>query len=120
MAALSYNIAKDMMPFQIVESPGFLRLMKVAMPHYKVPSQTLFFKTEIPYLYNQVKADVGKSLVQGTWFAATTDLWTSESGGDQPYISFTIHYITPDWQLESNCLETVLPRRSLGSQHQRV
>ncbi|CDQ63951.1 unnamed protein product [Oncorhynchus mykiss] len=41
-AALSYYIAKDMMPFQIVERPGFLRLMKVAVPHYKVPSQTLF------------------------------------------------------------------------------
>ncbi|KAI2645357.1 E3 SUMO-protein ligase ZBED1 [Labeo rohita] len=53
-----------------------------------------------------VKADVVKNLAQGTWFAATTDLWTSESGGGQPYISFTIHYLTPDWQLESNCLET--------------
>jgi hypothetical protein len=35
-AALSYHIAKDMMPFQTVERPGFLRLMKVAVPHYKV------------------------------------------------------------------------------------
>ncbi|XP_051517506.1 protein Wnt-7a-like isoform X3 [Myxocyprinus asiaticus] len=34
-AAISYYIAKDMMPFQIVERPGFLRLMKVAVPHYK-------------------------------------------------------------------------------------
>ncbi|XP_038860759.1 E3 SUMO-protein ligase ZBED1-like [Salvelinus namaycush] len=104
-AALSYYIAKDMMPFQIVEKPGFLRLMKVAVTHYKVPSQTLLSKTEIKDLNNQVKADVGKSLAQGTWFAATTDLWTSKSGGGQPYISFTIHYLTPDWQLESNCLE---------------
>ncbi|XP_064877113.1 E3 SUMO-protein ligase ZBED1 [Oncorhynchus nerka] len=94
------------MPFQIVERPDFLRLMKVAMPHYKVPSPTLFYKTEIPNLYNQVKADVGKVWLKGTWFAATTDLWTSESRGGQPYISFTIHYLTPDWQLESNCLET--------------
>ncbi|XP_056092489.1 E3 SUMO-protein ligase ZBED1-like [Rhinichthys klamathensis goyatoka] len=94
------------MPFQIVERPGFLRLMKVAVPHYKVPSRKYFSKTEIPNLYNQVKADVLKKLAQGTWFAATTDLWTSESGGGQPYISVTIHYLTPDWQLESNCLET--------------
>jgi hypothetical protein len=47
-----------MMPFQIVERPGFLRLMKVAVPHDNVPSRTLFSKTEIPNLYNQVKADV--------------------------------------------------------------
>jgi hypothetical protein len=95
-----------MMPFQIVERPGFLRLMKDAVPHYEVPSRTFFVTPEIPNLYYQVKADVGKSLTQGTWFAATTDLWTSECWGGQPNISFTIHYLTPDWQLESNCLET--------------
>jgi hypothetical protein len=43
---------------------------------------------------------------RGQQFAATTDLWTSESGGGRPYISFTIHYLTPDWQLESNCQKT--------------
>ena len=36
-AAISFFIAKDMMPFQIVERLGFLRLMKYALPHYKVP-----------------------------------------------------------------------------------
>lgn len=61
-AAISFFIAKDMMPFQIVERLGFLRMMKTAVPHYKVPSRTFFSKTEIPKLYNQVKADVRKSL----------------------------------------------------------
>ena len=50
-------------------------------------------------MYNIVKADLKKSLAHGEFFAATTDLWTSES-------SFTIHYLSPDWQLESHCLET--------------
>lgn len=80
-----------------------------------IPAKKCHFfpKTEIPNLYNQVKAAVvKKKIAQGTWFAATTDLWTSESRGGQPYMSFTIHYLTPDWQLESNCLETVLPRRT--------
>lgn len=35
-----------------------------------------------------------------------TDLWTSERGGGLPYISFTVHYLTPEWQLEAHCLET--------------
>lgn len=120
-AALSYYIAKDMMPFQIVERPGFLRLMKVAVPHYKVPSPTLFYKTEIPNLYNQVKADVGKSLAQGTWFAATTDLWTSESRGWSTL--HELHYPLPHPRLATGIKlpgNTVLPRRSLSSQHQRV
>jgi len=103
-AALSYFIAKDMMPFQIVERPGFLRLMKVAVPHYKVPSRNFFTKTEKPQMFNN--ADVVQNLAQGTYFAATTDIWTSESGAGQPYISFTIHYLNTDWQLLSHCLET--------------
>nr|XP_054591712.1 E3 SUMO-protein ligase ZBED1-like [Nothobranchius furzeri] len=105
-AAIAYLIAKDMMPFRIVERPGFLRMMKVAVPHYKVPTRNYFSKTEIPKMYNAVKADVKKSLAQGEFFAATTDFWTSERGGGLPYISFTVHYLTPDWQLESHCLET--------------
>jgi hypothetical protein len=90
----------------MVERPGFLRMMKVAVPLYKVPSRNYFSKTEIPKMYNIVKADLKKSLAQGEFFAATTDLWTSERGGGLPYISFTIHYLSPDWQLESHCLET--------------
>lgn len=49
-AAISFFIEKDMMPFQIVERPGFFRLMKTAVPHYKVLLRTFFFKTEIPKL----------------------------------------------------------------------
>ncbi|XP_051800213.1 E3 SUMO-protein ligase ZBED1-like [Acanthochromis polyacanthus] len=105
-AAISYFIAKDMMPFQTVERPGFLNVMKVAVPHYKVPSRNHFSKTEIPKMYNDLKAEVAKSVTQGTYYAATTDIWTSESGAGQPYISFTIHYLSPDWKLSSHCLET--------------
>jgi hypothetical protein len=88
--------------------------MKVAVPHYTVPSRTSFSKTEIPNLYNQGKADVGKSLAQGTWFAATTDLLTSKT-------LHQLHYpFTPDWQLESNCLEIqFFPEDHSGHQPER-
>lgn len=42
-------------------------------------------------MYSAVKADV-KSFAPGEFYAATTDLWTSEGGGGLPYISFTVHY----------------------------
>lgn len=32
-AAIAYCIAKDMQSFWMVERPGFLRIMKVAVPH---------------------------------------------------------------------------------------
>ena len=39
------------------------------------------------------------------YFAATTDLWTSCSS--HPYLSYTVHFIDDDWQLQSFCLDTV-------------
>lgn len=96
-----------MMPFRVVERPGFLKLMKKAAPLYKVPSRKYFSKTVIPQMYNEVKADITK-LTQGSWFAATTDIWTSSGGGGEPYLSFTIHFVSEECKLESICLETVL------------
>ncbi|CAG4980997.1 unnamed protein product [Parnassius apollo] len=37
--ALLYMICKDSQPFQIVENEGFLNLMKIAAPLYKLPSR---------------------------------------------------------------------------------
>lgn len=56
----------------------------------------------IPQKYNKVKA--GK----GSWFAATTDIWTSSGCGGEPYLSFTVKFASKEWKLESICLETVV------------
>ena len=39
--ALSYYIATDMVPLQIVERLGFLGQIKVPVPHYKVSAANL-------------------------------------------------------------------------------
>lgn len=75
--ALAYFIAKDKMPFQIVEKPGFLKLMNKTAPQYNMPMRQFFSRTEIPRMYSEIKADVSRRLAQGTWYAATTDLWNS-------------------------------------------
>lgn len=63
-AAIPFYISKDWMPFQIVQRSGFVKVMKVAMPHYKVPSQTLFFKTEIPTCTSRLKLLLHKIKLQ--------------------------------------------------------
>lgn len=105
---IGYFIAKDMMPFRTVERPGFLRLMRKAFPLYRVPTRQYFSKTLIPEMYNKVKNETAAKLAQGSSFAATTDIWTSSGGGGEPYLSFTIHFLTPEWELVSRCLETVI------------
>ena len=37
-------------------------------------------------------------------FSGTTDLWTSTAG--DPYFTYTCHYITSQWEMQSFCLQT--------------
>ena len=53
-----------------------------------------------------VKESIVNPAVQNAqYFSASTDLWTSCS--NHPYLSFTIHFLTKDWELKSYCLDTV-------------
>ena len=98
-------MAKDMQPLNIVEKPGFTYLVSKLDPKYELPSRKYFTSQEIPRLYSEVKDDLFVKLKNAEFFAATTDLWTS--GANHPYLSYTIHFITRDWSLESFCLDTV-------------
>jgi len=90
-----------MMPFQIVEKPQFLHLMKKAVPQYKVPTWSYFSTNKIPAMYKEVRASVEEQMAEGVCFGATTDLWTSTGGGGEPFMSFTVHYLATDWKLKS-------------------
>ena len=47
------------------------------------------------------------------YFAATTDIWSSNTM--EPYLSYTLHYVSQDWQIKTYCLETLyLPQDHTG------
>ena len=39
------------------------------------------------------------------YFSSTTDMWSSSTM--EPYLSYTVHFITNDWTLQSRCLQTL-------------
>ena len=49
---------------------------------------------------------VAKSLKEVTFFAATTDLWSSDSC--HPYLTLTVHFVSSNWDLKSFFLVRVL------------
>ena len=103
--AITYFIAKDSMPISTVEKSGFKHLLLKLYPRYQIPSRRHFTDHEIPRLYSHVKDNiVTVSLKESTFFAATTDLWTS--GSCHPYLTLTVHFITSNWELKSYCLDT--------------
>ncbi len=76
--AVAYFISKDMMPFQIVEKPRILHLMKKAVTQYKVPTRSYFSTNKIPAMYKEVRASVEEQLAEGV-------VWHNHRPVDQPW-----------------------------------
>lgn len=103
-SAITTFICKDMAPIYTVEKKGFRELVKTLDPKYIMPSRKHFSDIELPRLYGECRAKVEEELRRVSYYATTTDLWTSRT--TQPYMSLTIHFIKEDWTLCSRCLQT--------------
>ena len=98
-------LCKDMLPIYSVEKPGFRDMLKKFDPQYEVPSRKYFSETAIPKLYNDERERVVKELESVKYYAATTDMWSSDTGA--PFLSYTVHFIDEDWHLKSRCLQAL-------------
>jgi len=111
--SVTYCLAKDGLPIYTVEKPGFRNLLKSFDPRYNVPSRKYFSEVAIPTLYSAERSKLFDQLSYLVHFSSTTDLWSST--GLKPYISYTIHYIDVQWNLQSKCLQThFLPEDHTG------
>ncbi|KAH7936945.1 hypothetical protein HPB49_006505 [Dermacentor silvarum] len=97
---IARSIDRGMHPYNIVEEPGFLDMMKFAMPDYAVPSRTTFSRAIIPNLYASSKEKVKKKL--GDIFSSgvellsiTTDGWTSRA--NDSYVCVTCDVMDSDF-----------------------
>ena len=110
--AITYYLAKDMVPFYTIEKPGFKRLVSVFDKQYDLPSGKYFSQVAVPSLYNNIRDEVAAEISNVEYYSATTDLWSSE--GLKPYLSYTIHYID-QWEMKSRCLQTLfMPQDHTG------
>lgn len=55
---LGEMIAVDAEPYLIVERPGFLKLMEVLEPRYKVPCRKVFSERVVPEIYEDLRKKV--------------------------------------------------------------
>lgn len=110
---LTLMIAKLMLPFSIVDEPEFRDFVGELDQRYTVPSRKYISDVAIPSKYNEVKARVLGDLKQAKHVSCTTDGWTSHTM--DPYLSLTVHFITPSWQLKTYCLRTIyMPESHTG------
>ena len=115
--AITHFLAKDSVPFNAVECPGFRHLLHVLEPRYEVPAKLTFSRYRVVKLYDatwkQVLDELNNSL---DYFTTTTDMWSSH--GMTPYVGFTLHWIDDKWNLKTRCLGTkfvqrIIPQKSL-------
>ena len=112
--SVTYCIAKDMLPIRIVEKEGFKTLVKKLDPQYELPTRKYMSKKAIPDLYSVTRESVKSQISTAIFFAATTDIWSSSTM--EPYLSYTLHHISEEWQLKNHCLETLyLPQNHTGT-----
>lgn len=101
--AVTNFIAEDMIPINVVERPGFQKLLKTLDAKYELPDRRYFAEKAQPELYISERQKLTRRLQDATYFSSTTDLWSSRTC--QPYLSFTVHFIE-NWNLQSACLQT--------------
>ncbi|KAK6182220.1 hypothetical protein SNE40_009950 [Patella caerulea] len=97
-------LAKDMLPFYTCEKDGFKKMLKTFDSRYNLPGRK-YFSAAIPKLYQSTHDQVQEEISEALFFAGTTDLWSSRTM--EPYMSYTVHYVDKDWNLQSRHLQTV-------------
>ena len=113
--AVTRFLAKDMIPLYQVDKSGFREMIQAINPRYQLPHKDYFNRVAIPSLYDEISTDVKKAMADNTfYFSGTTDLWSSCTM--EPYLSYTVHYITDDWTFRSHCLQAhFMPESHTGT-----
>ncbi|XP_062837558.1 zinc finger BED domain-containing protein 4-like [Anolis carolinensis] len=92
-------MALDHHPFRMVEQYGFVPLMELLCPRYKIPSRHTFSLTVIPGFYEGCKERIVQMLqsVMGGHIHFTSDIWSNLVGGHS-YLSLMAHW----WEKEGS------------------
>ncbi|EFN65135.1 Zinc finger BED domain-containing protein 1, partial [Camponotus floridanus] len=88
--AILFMIAKDNMPFQIVDNKGFRNLMKTTAPLYSIPGRKSITK-RLEEKYEYLKACEKQKLEKMNYFSVTADIWTDVLN-TVSYLGMTVHY----------------------------
>nr|XP_010319895.2 zinc finger BED domain-containing protein RICESLEEPER 4-like [Solanum lycopersicum] len=93
--ALCRMVIVDELPFKFVEKEGFKNFMKVAQPHFKIPSRTTMTRDCFKF-YNEEKQKLKRVFGEARQkVCLTTDTWTSLQQIN--YMCITAHWIDNEW-----------------------
>jgi len=88
---LAIMIAKEFLPFSLVENEELKKFVHLLNPGYKLPSRKTVSKSLLPQLLNETKERVKNNLNNAQLIAFTTDGWTSIN--NDSFVAVTVHFI---------------------------
>lgn len=101
---ITESVAVYIRPDSVVENVGFKYMVNTIEPRYAIPTRKHITDVAMPKLYMEVKTKVLESLMSAEKVALTCNGWTSRA--TDPYVTMTSHFISTDWVLVSNILQT--------------
>ena len=89
--SVCYFIAKNMQPIDTIDDKGFRKVLQQFEPRYTPPDYKTVSTKYLPRMFQTEKDRIKKLLDPVSFYACTTDLWTSRA--QHSYISLTVHYL---------------------------
>jgi len=98
--ALVRLIAKDLLPFSIVDSKSFKEFCSTLDKKYVPPSRPTIRNKMLPKLFNETQNTLQKEVKKAQSVAITTDGWTSINV--EGFLAITVHF----WNKNQGCLSS--------------
>ena len=117
--AIAKFICLDMRPINIIEGQGFVQMIRILEPRYKIPARSTFSDNIIPLMYEKVKEKIRDKLSSVERCAFTFDYW--RSAACKSYLTLTCHYINKMFLLREYVLSTIeVPESHTGLHTSKV
>jgi len=84
-------IAKDNLPLNTIEKPGFIKLLKITAPLYKLPKRKYITKC-MDDKYEIISDMFKNELKKIEHCSITTDIWTDKHT-TKSFLRVTVHFI---------------------------
>jgi hypothetical protein len=108
---LALMCCTDLLPFNIVEKPGFKRFLSqnnVVQDMGEIPVADTVSRSGLQSVYDETRKGVEDLIrVAPKTVAMTTDLWT-DNYMRRSYITFTLHFCSEDFIVQDVVLKTVV------------
>ncbi|XP_078286732.1 E3 SUMO-protein ligase ZBED1-like isoform X2 [Rhinoraja longicauda] len=102
--AISDFMMTDLLPLRTVEGEGFVQMMNVLEPTYKIPTVAFFAQTVLRDMYAQTKLRVMDSMKSQRHCTLSIDLWKHKQSCS--YITVSAHQVDGAYDLRNFVLST--------------